>query len=96
VLREQTTPGVNLTLLLNGYWLIPARAPLDEATVAAAVGEMTSSLGTRAEDPKLLLLPAAAPYEPLRAAGMSKLADAHFYCLTRGLPTGRLPRIRSE
>ena len=83
--KERTSPGVNLTWMLDAWWLLPVESywTLDESPVAVAAQEIASQPPDRPEADKFLIIPDGTPTGPLIEAGFEKLVNAHLYVLNR-------------
>jgi hypothetical protein len=82
LLKERTSPGVNLTWMLDAWWLIPV-GNAEDAAIAAAAAEIIRAPFERPEGDKFLIVPAGAPTAALGRAGFEKVLDAHLYVLNR-------------
>jgi hypothetical protein len=85
LLKENTSPGVNLTSMLDAWWLVPVEAYRtgDHAGTALAAETIARAPSEVPQGDKLLVVPDGMPTEPLAAAGFEKLADLHFYVINR-------------
>jgi hypothetical protein len=83
--KERTSPGVNLTWMLDAWWLLPVESfwTKDEASVAVAAAEIARTAPDRPEADKFLIVPEGTRTAPLEAAGFEKLLNAHLYVLNR-------------
>jgi hypothetical protein len=89
---ERTSPGVNLTLVLNAWWLLPTRAGCapDHAMVVAAMDAIAGAREDRTPEEALLLLPGTLFPEPFAGAGVRDLGSAIFGTVHRaGIPRFR-------
>jgi hypothetical protein len=89
---ERTSPGVNLTMVLNAWWLLPARAGCapDQAMVVAAMDAIVGAREDRTPEEALLLLPGTLFPEPFAGAGVRDLGSAIFGTVHRaGIPRFR-------
>jgi hypothetical protein len=83
--KERTSPGVNLTWMLDAWWFLPAESywTLEEEPVAVAADQIARCAPDHPEADKFLILPVSVPQAPLRKAGFEKLLDAHLYVMNR-------------
>jgi hypothetical protein len=83
--KERTSPGVNLTWMLDAWWFLPVESfwTMDERPVAIAADKIARSPADRPETDKFLIVPECVPTGPLAAAGFEKLLNAHLYVLNR-------------
>jgi hypothetical protein len=85
VLGEQTSPGVNLSFMLNAWWLLPVHRRLDEggrATSLALDIVLRQPAPVPGGDRFLITLPET-PAEIVTDAGFEKLGTIYLYVLTR-------------
>jgi hypothetical protein len=83
--KERTSPGVNLTWMLDAWWFLPVESfwTLDERPVAIAAEEIARRPPDRPEADKFLIVPDCVPTGALAEAGFEKLLNAHLYVLNR-------------
>ncbi|MEO5770153.1 MAG: hypothetical protein ABIS92_17490 [Polyangia bacterium] len=85
LMKERTSPGVNLTWMLDAWWFLPissyGTAEIDAVTMAAH--HITAAPQERPQGDKFLIVPDGTPSGPLVEAGFEKLLDAHLYILNR-------------
>ena len=83
--KERTSPGVNLTWMLDAWWFLPVESfwTLDERPVAIAAEEIARRPSDRPEADRFLIVPDCVPTAALAAAGFEKLLNAHLYVLNR-------------
>jgi hypothetical protein len=83
--KERTSPGVNLTWMLDAWWFLPVESywTMDEEPVAVAADEIARRPPDHPDADKFLILPVSTPAAPLRNAGFEKLLDAHLYVMNR-------------
>lgn len=84
VLREHTTPGVNLTWMLNAWWVIPLHGALDDGRATSLALESV----LRAPPPvpggdRFVITASDVPHEPLVRAGFQKIGTVHLYVFSR-------------
>jgi len=85
VLGEQTSPGVNLTFMLNAWWLLPVHARLDQggrATALALDMVLRQPAPVPGGDRFVITVPEAPP-EPLTDAGFEKIGTVYLYVFSR-------------
>jgi hypothetical protein len=84
VLGEHTSPGVNLTWMLNAWWVLPVHPRLDDgrATALALETVLRAPAPTPAGDRFAITVPGV-PEEPLAAAGFERLATVYLYVFSR-------------
>jgi len=84
VLTEQTSPGINLTWMLNAAWLLPIHPDLDDgrATALALDGVLGAPPPVPNGDRFVITVPGV-PTEPLLAAGFEKIATVYLYVFNR-------------
>ena len=82
LLKERTSPGVNLTWMLDAWWLLPVADPGD-AAVATAAARIAAAGPDRPEGDRFVIVPSGVPTGALQAAGFLNLLDAHLYVLNR-------------
>jgi hypothetical protein len=85
LLKECISPGVNLTWMLDAWWVLPIvpRSPDFEAALNVAAAEIVSAPDDRPAGDKLVILPEHTPTAGFEAAGFTKLLRAHLYVLNR-------------
>ena len=85
ILQERSTPGINLTWMLNAAWVIPLRARLDEDGLALdAALHAISHLEPQTPTGEIFVnLPPGFDAARLRARGFSLIAPVNMYVLTR-------------
>jgi hypothetical protein len=86
LLQERSSPGVNLTWMLNAWWLIPLHPHADEDGEGLRAGlnrVLTEPAPTPTGDRFLVVDAAAAPAPALEAAGFVRLLRANLFVLTR-------------
>jgi hypothetical protein len=83
--KERTSPGVNLTWMLDAWWFLPVESfwTLDERPVAIAAEEIARRPADRPQADKFLIVPDCVPTGALASAGFEKLLNAHLYVLNR-------------
>jgi hypothetical protein len=84
--QEHTSAGINLTWMLNAWWLLPVHPEGDRngaALRAALVQVLGAPSPTPTGDRFLITDPATVPAAALQAAGFERLLRAHLYVLTR-------------
>jgi hypothetical protein len=83
--KETTSPGVNLTWMLDAWWFLPVESywTMDERPVAVAAREIARRPPDRPEADRFLIVPDGVPTGALAAAGFEKLLNAHLYVLNR-------------
>jgi hypothetical protein len=85
VLGEQTSPGVNLTFMLNAWWLLPVHGRLDQGGRATSLA-LDIVLRQPAPVPggdRFVITLADTPGELMTDAGFEKLATVYLYVLSR-------------
>jgi hypothetical protein len=85
LIKENTSPGVNLTWMLDAWWFLPVEAYRtgDQAAAALAAEAVARAPTEVPETDKLLVVPDGISTAPLLDAGFEKLADLHFYVINR-------------
>jgi hypothetical protein len=85
LLKETTSPGVNLTWMLDAWWFLPVEAYRtgDQHAIAAAATAVSGAAPLAPGADKLLIVPEGTPTGPLLAAGFEKLAELQFYVINR-------------
>ena len=85
LLKESTSPGVNLTSMLDAWWFLPVEAYRtgDQHAIAAAATAVAGAAPPVPGADQLLIAPEGTPPGPLLAAGFEKLADLQFYVINR-------------
>jgi hypothetical protein len=85
VLEERSTPGLNLTWMLNASWIIPIHAELDgdAAALDAALRSVVSRPAQTATGEHFVNLPEGLDTDRLGAWGFEKEASVYLYVLTR-------------
>jgi hypothetical protein len=85
VLEERSTPGLNLTWMLNASWIIPVHGELDAdaAALDAALRSVVSRPAQTATGERFLNLPEGIDADRLAAWGFKKEASVYLYVLTR-------------
>jgi hypothetical protein len=85
LMKERTSPGVNLTWMLDAWWFLPVEAYRsgDHSPVARAAASVAGAPCDIPQGDKLLIVPDGTPTAPLVDAGFEKLADLHFYVINR-------------
>lgn len=85
LLKESTSPGVNLTWMLDAWWFLPVEAYRtgEQHAIAAAAAAVAGAPPPLPGADKLLIVPEGTPTAPLLAAGFEKLADLQFYVINR-------------
>jgi hypothetical protein len=84
--KERTSPGLNLTWMLDAWWLLPIGPLIEDprGALAAATRAIACAPAEHPDGDKFLIVPAGgAPDAALAAAGFEKLLDAHLYVLNR-------------
>ncbi len=83
--KEHTSPGVNLTWMLDAWWFLPVESfwTMEDRPVAIAADEIARRPSDRPQADKFLIVPECVPTGPLAAAGFEKLLNAHLYVLNR-------------
>jgi len=84
VLTEQTSPGINLTWMLNASWILPVHPDRDDgrATALALDGVLAAPPPVPGGDRFVITVPGV-PSEPLIAAGFEKIATVYLYVFNR-------------
>jgi hypothetical protein len=85
VLEERSTPGLNLTWMLNASWIIPVHGELDAdgAALDVALRAVVSRPAQTSTGEHFINLPEGIDGERLRAWGFQKEASVYLYVLTR-------------
>jgi hypothetical protein len=85
LLKEETSPGVNLTWMLDAWWLLPVntRGENHAEAAAVAVGHIVHAPDDRPEEDKFVIVPEGMPTGALEAGGFTKVLSAHLYVLNR-------------
>jgi 1-acyl-sn-glycerol-3-phosphate acyltransferase len=85
LMKENTSPGVNLTWMLDAWWFLPVEAYRtgDEAGAALAADTIARAPSDVPQGDKLLIVPEGTGTRPLVDAGFEKLADLHLYVINR-------------
>ncbi|MES1204615.1 MAG: hypothetical protein ABUS79_01640 [Pseudomonadota bacterium] len=85
LLKERISPGVNLTWMLDAWWLLPVSPRSDDfpAALSLAADEIVRAPDDRPGGDKLLILPDGTPTDRFEAAGFRRLLSAHLYVLNR-------------
>jgi hypothetical protein len=85
LLKERISPGVNLTWMLDAWWVLPIvpRSHDFEAALKVAATEIVNAPDDRPTGDKLVILPEHTPTAEFEAAGFTKLLRAHLYVLNR-------------
>jgi hypothetical protein len=84
-LCEHTSPGVNLTWMLNAWWLIPVHPALDEggAATAEALRLVIEAIPPVPNGDRFVITPSEVGPAPLLAAGFEKIAAVFLYVFDR-------------
>ena len=85
LLEEVSSPGINLTWMLNATWLVPLHTRFDPNGTALSTA-LAHLVAGRAQSPTrdvFLNVLEHAPSAPLRRWGFQKLGDVHLYALNR-------------
>ena len=85
LMKESTSPGVNLTWMLDAWWFLPVEAYRtgDQAAAAVAAEAIARAPSEVPQADKLLVVPEGTSTAPLAEAGFERLADLHFYVINR-------------
>jgi hypothetical protein len=85
LLKERISPGVNLTWMLDAWWLLPIapRSGDFASALAVAADEIVQAPDDRPGGDKLVIVPEGTPTAGFEVAGFTRLLDAHFYVLNR-------------
>ncbi|HET6148592.1 MAG TPA: hypothetical protein VFH68_13745 [Polyangia bacterium] len=85
LMKENTSPGVNLTWILDAWWFLPVEAYRtgDGAAAAAAAAAIARAPSQLPNADKLLIVPDGTSPAPLLEAGFEQVADLHFYVINR-------------
>jgi hypothetical protein len=85
LLKENASPGVNLTWMLDAWWYLPVEAYRtgDTCGVAVAAAAVAAAPTEVPRGDKLLVVPEGTPVSPLLAAGFEKLTDLNLYVINR-------------
>jgi hypothetical protein len=88
LMKEYSTPGINLTGMLNAWWYLPMRTggTIDELSLQVTAAEIARPSGDRSahvDHDRLLIVPHTTVSAPLLSAGFEKVLDAHLYVLNR-------------
>jgi hypothetical protein len=84
VLREHTSPGVNLTWMLNASWVIPLHGTLDDGRATSLA--LSTVLAAPAPVPggdRFVITTADVPHDPLLGAGFQKIGSVYLYVFSR-------------
>jgi hypothetical protein len=84
--EERSSPGINLTWMLNAFWLLPIHPDGhgDRVGLRAALARVLAAPSpSPAGDRFLIVDPASVPADGLEAAGLKRLLRAHLFVLTR-------------
>src|SRR5262249_17927447 len=75
--KENASPGVNLTWMLDAWWYLPVEAYRtgDTGSIASAAAAIAAAPTEGACTDRLLVVPGGTPAGPLLAAGFERLAD---------------------
>lgn len=83
MIDERSTPGMNLTWMLNATWLIPMQSDVDRAGLCAALERVLGLPSQSATGQRFLNLPAGLDAATLEAFGFRREANLHLYVLNR-------------
>lgn len=85
LLEEISTPGVNLTWMLNAAWILPLEPTrgLDDAALHAALHAFTARPAQAATGERFLNLPRGLSERVLSASGFVREAELYLYVLNR-------------
>jgi hypothetical protein len=85
VIEERSTPGVNLTWMLNATWILPIHPECDpdSAALDAVLGHIVDTPAQSATGEHFLNLPEGFDPERLAAWGFTKEASLYLYSVTR-------------
>jgi hypothetical protein len=85
VVEERTTPGVNLTWMLNASWILPLHAAADAngAALDATLASIVAAPAQASTGERFLNLPEGFDAARLEAWGFSKEAALYLYVVTR-------------
>jgi hypothetical protein len=85
VIEERSTPGVNLTWMLNASWIFPLRPDLDDPTAGldAALHAVVNRPPQSATGERFLNLPTGIDADVLQSWGFAKEASLYLYAMTR-------------
>ncbi len=83
LLEERTSPGVNLTLMLNAWWILPVVSEAAEGgdVMTAAAQAILCSAGSG--DDRFVITVDGTNVGALEAAGFERLADVWLYVMNR-------------
>lgn len=85
VIEERTTPGVNLTWMLNASWILPLHADADRdgAALDAVLAGVVAAPSQASTGERFLNVPEGLDPERLSAWGFDKEATLYLYVVTR-------------
>jgi len=85
VLGEQTSPGINLTFMLNAWWLLPVHGRLDQGgrATALALDMVLRQPAPVPDGDRFVITVPDAPPEPLTDAGFEKIGTVYLYVFSR-------------
>jgi hypothetical protein len=85
VIEERTTPGVNLTWMLNASWILPLHvgADRDGAALDAVLANIVAAPAQAGTGERFLNVPEGLAPERLSAWGFDKEATLYLYVVTR-------------
>jgi hypothetical protein len=85
LLEERSTPGLNLTWMLNATWVLPIQTWLDAdgTTLSTALAQVIARPAQAPTGDRFLNVAAGVPSAPLEAAGFRREARVHLYSLNR-------------
>lgn len=85
VLEEVSTPGMNLTWMLNASWILPLHPEVDSdgAAFDAALADIIARPAQSPVGERFLNLPSGLDTERLEASGFTREATVFLYVLTR-------------
>lgn len=83
MLEERSTPGINLTWMLNATWLVPVHAPDDPGALDAALRSVRARPCQAPTGERFLNLPPGLDAARLSRAGFERLASVEMFVLNR-------------
>jgi hypothetical protein len=83
LIEEQSTPGLNLTWMLNATWILPIRSDPCGFALSEALGHVLEHPAQSPTGQHFLNLPVGLDAEVLEAAGFQREASLYLYVLNR-------------
>ena len=83
VVTEHATPGLNLTWMLNGSWLVPIHGRPEDDSLVEAASIVASRKSPTSTGDRFLMTPPDFPTEPLTALGFEHVLNANYYVMNR-------------